>query len=800
MKFNFLKPSWRKVLADLSANKSRTSLVVASIAVGVFAVGAIATMYVIFAEDIAISYATAQPANIEIMTDPFDEDLVKAVARIPGVANAEGRHMVSVRVGTDGNTWKPLDVMTTEDFTTSEMNLLTPINGTIYPNDRELIVREDPMNSTGLQPGDEALVQLSDGTIRTMPVVGTVGDQYAAGDFAAPPRGYATLDTAEWLGGYELYNRLYVQVEDGEDEEAITEIVELVEDKIERTGGNVYRTNSNLTTEHPMESTALAMISVLGALGVLIMLLSSSLIINTLNALLTQHRRQIGVMKLVGARSFNISVMYIALIIGYGIIALIIAVPLGMAAGYGLSLFMGNFMSVNIQGFRVVPIAIIMQVILAFCRAFDRRLFPREPKVPRQPFVVLLAKIIMLKKVAARVCWISWASGSNGYHGRYCSLFATHSGVKDVWHSPYLHSSSLAPSSLPYLTCAIRSMASWICWDNISWPMSWSHSMNHTVPHKIEQVAYQIPGVEYVEGWGGATGEIVDENDKLLSNMIIIAPPGDSTLMDADLLAGRWLEPEDKKALVVADYIYNIYPDFEPGDTLRVDLPGNRVEDWEVVGVFRFIDMLGDTLAYANNETISRLVNTTGQAATYRVVADANTLERQEQVSTDLSRALRDQGVKVGNVEAGMVTRQQQSQAMNILVIFLLTMAILTAVVGSIGLMGTMGMNVLERTREIGVMRAIGAVDGEIIKSVVIEGLMIGLISWFWAVILSFPISYALLRMISTAMLDVAMPLQITYEGFAIWLGVVVFLSAVASVTPARSAARLTIREVLAYE
>ena len=799
MKLNFLKPSWRKVLADLGGNLSRTILVVSSIAVGVFAVGTIATMYSIFEEDIAISYASAQPANIEIITDPFDEELVKAVARIPGVANAEGRHMVSVRVGTDGQTWKPLDVMTTEDFTTAEMNLLTPIGGTIYPNDRELMVREDPMNSTGLQAGDEALVQLPDGTIRTMPVVGVVGDQYAAGDFAAPPRGYATLDTAEWLGGYTLYNRLYVQAENGEDEAVIAALAELVEDKVERTGGNVYRTNTNLTTQHPMESTVLAMISVLGALGVLIMLLSSSLIINTLNALLTQHRRQIGVMKLVGAKSFNISVMYIALIVGYGIIALIIAVPLSMAAGYGLSLFMGNFMSVTIQGFRIIPIVIIMQVILAFAVPLLAGYFP----------VTKGSKTTVRRAISED----NQAEQSSGT-GMLDKL-----GIWFKWLSrPLLLSirntfRRKARLALTLFTLIIAG-AIFIAVFNVQYSLNGfmdmlgQHFMADVMvtlkePYRttqIEQVAYQIPGVEYVEGWGGATGEIVDENDNLLSNLIIIAPPGDSTLMDADLLAGRWLEPEDEKVLVVADYIYNVYPDFEPGDTLRVDLPGNRIEEWEVVGIFRFIDMVGDTLAYANNETISRLVNTTGQAATYRVVADADTLERQEQVSTDLSKALREQGIKVGNVEAGKVTRQQQSQAMNILVIFLLSMAILTAVVGSIGLMGTMGMNVMERTREIGVMRAIGAVDGEIIKSVVIEGLMIGLISFFWASLLSFPISFALLRMISTAMLDVAMPLQITLQGFAIWLGVVIFLSVVASIVPARSAARLTIREVLAYE
>jgi putative ABC transport system permease protein len=205
-------------------------------------------------------------------------------------------------------------------------------------------------------------------------------------------------------------------------------------------------------------------------------------------------------------------------------------------------------------------------------------------------------------------------------------------------------------------------------------------------------------------------------------------------------------------------------------------------------------------LAYANYDTISYLTNTSGQATNYRVVAQTETLEGQNALSQSLDQYLRGRGYKISNVEAGKVTRQQQSQAMNILVIFLMTMAILTAVVGSIGLMGTMGMNVLERTREIGVMRAIGAVDMEIIKSVVIEGIMIGLISWIAAMVLSFPISFVLLRTISTAMMGTVMPLQITPLGFAIWLGVVILLSVVASIWPARSAARLTIREVLAYE
>jgi putative ABC transport system permease protein len=221
---------------------------------------------------------------------------------------------------------------------------------------------------------------------------------------------------------------------------------------------------------------------------------------------------------------------------------------------------------------------------------------------------------------------------------------------------------------------------------------------------------------------------------------------------------------------------------------------------WTVIGVFRFTNDLGDVLAYTDYDTMSRLLNLPDQSYSYRVVTDDSTLEGQKAMSAALDQVLRARGFHVRGVEAGKQQQEQTSTAVNILVIFLLAMAVLTAVVGSIGLMGTMGMNVLERTREIGVMRAIGAVDLEIIKSVVVEGVMIGMISWCIAVGISFPISVGLLRIVSQAMIGSEMPLYLTPLGFGIWLLVVLILSVAASILPARTAARLTIREVLAYE
>ncbi|MDF1512900.1 MAG: FtsX-like permease family protein, partial [Anaerolineae bacterium] len=284
-------------------------------------------------------------------------------------------------------------------------------------------------------------------------------------------------------------------------------------------------------------------------------------------------------------------------------------------------------------------------------------------------------------------------------------------------------------------------------------------------------------------------------------NMQIIAPPADTNLLDPDLIAGRWLHPGEEQTVVVADSIYDYYPDLEAGETIRVKVPGHPVEVWTVAGVFRFISMVGNyTLAYADYDFIAGLLDLPTQAYAFRIITEEHTLDKQKEVVSALNTYLTARDFQVSSIRAGLNIQQDNSKAIDILVAFLLIMALLTAFVGSIGLTGTMGMNILERTREIGVMRAIGAVDREIFKSVVIESIIIGWITWFLAIGVSFPISTLLLKIISDSMLGSGMALTFTPEGVLIWLGVVTALSFAASILPARNATRLTIHEVLAYE
>jgi GAF domain-containing protein len=142
----------------------------------------------------------------------------------------------------------------------------------------------------------------------------------------------------------------------------------------------------------------------------------------------------------------------------------------------------------------------------------------------------------------------------------------------------------------------------------------------------------------------------------------------------------------------------------------------------------------------------------------------------------------------------------QEGVSIGVIVVFLMIMAVLLAVVGGLGLMGTMSINVLERTREIGILRAIGASNGAVLRIVIVEGVLIGVISWAIGAVLALPLSVLLSNAVGEAFLQMPLDFVFSLSGLLIWLGVVVVLAALASFLPAWNAARVTVRAVLAYE
>jgi putative ABC transport system permease protein len=157
-------------------------------------------------------------------------------------------------------------------------------------------------------------------------------------------------------------------------------------------------------------------------------------------------------------------------------------------------------------------------------------------------------------------------------------------------------------------------------------------------------------------------------------------------------------------------------------------------------------------------------------------------------------------GVGVDTVSTLVKERVEAESTFDVVVSLLLVMAGLLALVGGLGLMGTMSINVLERTREIGVLRAIGAPNRAVAQVFILEGIGIGLMSWWMGALLAVPMTHGLNAAVGGAILGTPLTYSYSMPGLWLWLVVVILLSALASFIPARNASRLTVREVLAYE
>lgn len=810
-----MRPRWRKTLLDLVDNKLRTVLVVLSIAVGVFAVGMIAGTYVIISNDMSASYAASRPANVQIRTDDFDDDLLATIRHDRAVAEAEGRRVVNMRVRVPGSSkWVTLDIVAIDDFDENNINLHKLLQGKAKPDKREIVLERDALKDLDILVGDELELQLADGSSKRMRVAGVVQDPTTgAGDFLSPPFAYINMDDLSFLREPERYNRIYATVVEGQDDPVhIRQVTAKLKDKIEKAGFNAGRTFSYKTHEHPLASTVNAILGILLALGVLIVFLSSSLIANTLNALLNQHLRHIGVMKLVGARRKQIFSMYIVLILTFGLLALLIAVPLGGQGAYALSRLIADLMSFDLLGYRIVPAAFIIQVLIGLLVPLTAGAGP----------VVSGARASVLHAISGEASRESRSKTEDGKSResrweKFQVRAAAALGRRGV-HIPRPVLISLRNTfrrrGRLVLTLFTLTMGGAIFIAVFNVRVSLHEyigavgkyfladvTLDFDQPYRlreVDQYARRVPGVLYTEGWAYASAEALYPDGSVVENLTILAPPAESPLVEPIVISGRWIRPSDQRALAVTEGILALYPGLKPGDPLRLKING-REETWEVVGLFKFIDREG-FLAYAPYEYISRINNQANQAYSFRIATDRHDRPYQTSMGETLDEYFRDAGFKVREAKPGLSSLDKASESLDILIVFLLIMALLTATVGSMGLAGTMGMNVLERTREIGIMRAVGAVDKAIMHMVMIEGMVIGSISWILAVIISFPITLLLSTIVSLAIFQTPIDLVFTWMGYVIWLGLVLVLSAVASILPARNAARLTIREVLAYE
>jgi putative ABC transport system permease protein len=715
---------------------------------------------------------------------------------MPGIADAAGRSVVTVRARV-GDSLRTLTLVAVPDFNDIRINKFVPLRGAWPPDKREMLIERSAVDELRANIGGQVTVELANGTTRVLNVSGTTYD------FSSPPPvlggtsyGYITLDTLEWLGFSRTYNQLELVVaQNALDKQHIQDVADKVKDRVEKIGYTV----SNIQIPDPgksvLDSAVQAMLLILGVLGVLTLLASGFLIVNVIAALMAQQVRQIGVMKSFGAQPYQVAGMYLTMMVALGVLAIGVAMPLGVLSAQGLSHFGAGLLNIAIVD-DSIPIQVIMlQVAVGVAVPVFVSLSPIWTGARITVYEAINSYGVgghfgehLIDRLIARIQVLSRPlrlSLRNTFRRKGRLVFT-------------LSTLTLSGAIFVGVFC-VRDALTRALDDSLRY---WNYNIvvNTSRTYSVEQLQRQALGVSGVikaEAWGSDSAVRVFPDGHEGRSFEIIAPPAQTKLLNPIMLQGRWIKPEDTNAIVLNSDVTGENPDLKVGSTLKLKMNGHKT-DWQVVGIVRGV--LSGRIAYMSFPAYGRAARQPGRASSVVVVTSQTGAEAETRIAKDLEDNFKRAGMPTSSSATTTSARATQEYQFGLLITFLVIMAILLAIVGGLGLMGTMSINVLERIREIGVMRAIGASDGALMRIIIGEGVFIGVLSWLLGVLGALVMAHYLDTAIGSLLLHEQIMDTFSPFGAGLWLVIVVVISALASFIPAWRAARLSVREVLSYE
>lgn len=795
-----LAPRWRKVIRDIVDNKARTVLVVLAIAVGVFAFGGVFITQEVLISDMNTGYATTNPATISFSMSPFTESDVRTIRNFDDVveAEAQAQHTVSLKVqGQDR--YIPMTITAVPDFEDMHINRVEPELGNWPPSRRELFVERTTLPLTGAQIGDTITVELADGSTKELILAGTVHDFNAIPASLFPQlSGYATLDTIAYLGGSDAFTSLNIITPPEYDTiEELETVADRLSTRLDRYGHMVFFQEVTAPGRHWAADVTEAFVQVLSVIGFLSLALSGFLVINTVTAILAQQKRQVGMMKSIGARGSQVMMLYLVMAGVFGVLSLVVALPIGAAMAYVISLLIAAFLNFDIINFHIPTWVLGLQFLTALVT----------------PLIAALIPVLAGAKTTVREAVSDYGIGSVKRSWVDNVIEAVIGSLKGLSRPTMLSlRNTFRRKGRLVLTMATLTMAGAIFvavinvrgslileLDKILAVFGYDVqiALGEPVPlSKVEREAMRVDGVTGVEGWGVASATRIRDDDVEGTTYTILGPPANTAFIEPSIAEGRWLQEGDTNAIVVSTQLLQDDPDVGVGDTIKLDF-GDVNRDMEVVGV---VNLIGAPFAYADFTWLTRTTGAPGQTFVAMVGTEDDSAAFEARVARDLETRFKRAGIPVTQTLTTATIIGANVSQFNFLVGFMLFMAVLLAVVGGLGLASTMSLNVLERTREIGVMRAVGAADKAVRGVFWTEGMIIGIMSWVLAIALSIPMSYGFAAAIGNAFFDRPMDFTFSVPGAVIWLILVLVISSLASLLPSNRAAQVSVRESLAYE
>jgi len=800
-------PRWKKLWRDLQSARGRMVMMVLAIAVSIFGVGTMTGAYTILTREISRNYLDTQPASAFLELDQVDNALVEAARAQPNIADAEATSWVIARVEVKPNEWLPLLLFVIPDFNDVRLNSFLPETGAWPPPSPTILLERTALPLTNAKVGDALSVQTPNGPKQNIVISGMVHDPGLAPAWQEQTvYGYITPATLAWLGEGDTLHILKVAIKDQPSNlTAIDSTVSTLAAWLKMQGRTVDEIRIPPPELHPHQSQMNSILVMLLIFSLMALGLSAILTATMINGLLAQQVRQIGIMKAIGARSRQITSLYLMLVVVLGLVAVVIGVPPGIAAGRGFATVVGDLLNFTIYSYEIPLWVYIVELLMGILI----------------PLLVALNPILRTTRTTVRETLNDYGTSHEAFGSR--GLDSWLGKIRGVDKTLLLAiRNTFRRRGRLLLTLGLLAAAGAMFITGLNVKTGWESYLTTAAAErhydleirfnrpqseeKIRSSLATISGVAQIESWNLTPAAIYRPDgldivrtypDGGHGSFSLRSAPPDSALMQVTLLSGRWLQVGDSNEVVLNQNAVALYPDAKVGDAINLMIDG-RTTTVQLIGLVRQI--LTPATAYVSPD---RFAAATGQATSFtnavRIVTSQHDAKSIAAASGAIENALTAQDISLKVVISETMLESATSGHVYIFIFALILISVVMAVVGALGLMSSMSTSVIERTREFGIMRAIGARSRAILRNVISEGVFIGLLSWIIAVPLSVPLSAGIDYSIGLMSFRSPLPLIVSPLAVFGWLVIVFVGATAASFYPARQAARLTIRETLAY-
>lgn len=809
-----IAPRWRKPWRDLVLHRARSLLVVLAVALGLVGAGAVLNTWALVQRATELGYRASLPVSATLtLTAPLEAAQLARVRARPEIAAARLRRVVGAAAqgsAGGGGPWRNAVLYALDDFEARGIARLRSEAGAWPPPAGAIVVERSSLEFAQAELGAPLALRRAGSdpaaTPLSLPVAGIVRDvSLAPGWMENVVYGFATADTLARLGAPAGFNELQIRVRDDGaapfDRAAVRRIAAALKAELEHGGARVVNVDVPVPGRHIHAAQMESLLLTQGAFGLLALLVCGFLVVNLVNAMLAGQAREIGVLKTLGARAGQIAALYLAQALALGLLASAVALPLAWWLGRRYAGLKAELLNFDATLYAIPWWAFALQLLVGALLPVVAAAGP----VRRACRVSVGAALRDIGIVGAGQALATRRRVAlTGFGGVARPLLLALGNALRRRQRLVLTLLALAGGGAVFLGAANLRGAVRDSVDLMFAAQRHDLTLRLAEPRpgaQLEAAARAVDGIEAAEAWCGKRAALAPAGQGLPGDAFtILGVPADSALLRPRALSGRWLDTGDgdARALVVSRSwlkSQDLTPERALADGAELLIDG-RATRWRIVGT---VDTGPQPLVYATRAALDALAGNS-LASTVAVRTRLRGAASQLEAVQRLRMALAEAGMPVASSQRLAETRRVVEDHLLMVVEFLGAMAWVMIAVGGMGLASTLSLNVLERGREIGVLRAIGARDGAIALLVGAEGLVIVLLAWLVSLPLAMPISALLCEAFGRVMF--AVPLRwMPGAGAALaWLGLMLAIALLACAWPARRALRISAARALAYE